>query len=158
MHAAAYEWVRRHASGMCVVDAGGRNVNGTIRDLFPSARYVAVDIRPGEGVDVVADFATWDTEERFDCVVCTEVAEHAPNWPAIIATAAQVLVPGGRLIFTAAGPGRAPHSAEDGGALRDGEHYENVDPGVLEALLGELFDKVTVDVLADDVRAVAVKA
>jgi SAM-dependent methyltransferase len=158
MHDAAFQWVARHAAGSSVVDAGGRNVNGTVRSLFPGARFTSVDVRPGDGVDVVADFATWEPDELVDTVVCTEVAEHTPDWPLLVQRAAGLLLPGGRFIFTAAGPGRAPHSAEDGGPVRHGEHYENIDPAALASVLAEFFAEVTVDVLEDDVRAVAVKA
>jgi hypothetical protein len=46
-----------------------------------------------------------------------------------------MLAPGGRLVVTAAAPPRAPHSAVDGGPLRPGEHYRNVDPDALGAWL-----------------------
>lgn len=158
MHDAAFRWVAQHAgSPASVIDAGGRNVNGTVRGLFPQASYTSVDIRPGDGVDIVADFATWLPDEPVEAVICCEVAEHTADWPLLVDHAAKSLLPGGRFIFTAAGPGRAPHSAEDGCELRPGEHYENIDPDRLERLLADLFETVTVDVLYDDVRALAIK-
>jgi len=41
----------------------------------------------------------------------------------------RMLEPGGMFVMTAAGPGRAPHSAVDGKGLQPGEHYANIDPG-----------------------------
>lgn len=147
MHPAALAWVAEHApAATTVVDVGGRDINGTVRGCFPDADYVSVDLIDGPGVDVVADFATWEPEGPVDVVVCCEVAEHAPTWPDLVAHAAEILAPGGALIFTAAGPGRAPHSAFDGGELRDGEWYENVDPVELEEVLAEHFASATVSV------------
>ncbi|MEV6879739.1 methyltransferase domain-containing protein [Amycolatopsis sp. NPDC051128] len=160
MHQQAYEWVDRHADADAarVLDIGGRNINGTIRDRFPGAtEYVVLDIVEDAGVDIVADAATWRPDERFDAVVCAEVFEHTPVWREICLTVAVVLEPGGQFIATMAGPGRAPHSAMDGGPeLRPGEHYGNIDPDELEDELVALgFEDVTVDQLGEDVRCVA---
>lgn len=161
MHQQAYEWVDRHADADAarVLDIGGRNINGTIRDRFPGATdYVVLDIVEDAGVDIVADAATWRPDgELFDAVVCAEVFEHTPVWREICATALAVLRPGGQFIATMAGPGRAPHSAMDGGPqLYPGEHYENVDPDELADELGDLgFARIDVDQLGEDVRCVA---
>lgn len=158
MHPAALAWVARHAPpATSVVDVGGRDINGTVRGCFPGAAYTSVDLIDGPSVDVVADFATWEPAALADVVVCCEVAEHTETWPELVAHAADVLVDGGTLIFTAAGPTRAPHSALDGGELRDGEWYEAVDPERLEEVLSEHFDDVTVaeDQALGDVYAVA---
>lgn len=137
MHPEAYEYVQRFATDepLSVLDIGGRNVNGTVRDLFPNADYVALDIREGEGVDIVADAATWVPDRQFDLVVCTETFEHTPDWPRICVTAFVACKPGGRVVLTMAGPNRPPHSAIDGQGLQPGEHYANVAPDVLRAHL-----------------------
>lgn len=114
-----------------VTDLGGRDINGSPRLLFPGARYVAVDVVPGPGVDVVADARTWVPEQPVDCVVCCEVLEHVPDPDRFVAAAWEALKPGGLLVVTAACPPRAPHSAADGGQLRPGEFYRNVDPYLL---------------------------
>jgi len=164
MHTEAYNWVRDHATAdpVSVLDIGGRNINGSVRDLFPDAApYVALDIRPGDGVDVVADAATWTPDREYDAVVCTEVFEHTDAWPLICKTAFGALRPGGRLILTMAGPGRPPHSAVDGGwTLHDGEHYGNVSPTELQTVLeGCGFADVVVDYQPSpaDTRATAAK-
>jgi len=164
MHEQAYQWVARHATAdpVAVLDIGGRNINGSVRDLFPGAApYVALDIRPGDGVDIVADAATWTPDREYDVVVCTEVFEHTADWPQICATAHKALRPGGQLILTMAGPGRPPHSAVDGGwTLHEGEYYGNVAPTELQAVLeGCGFADVVVDYQTSpaDTRAVAIK-
>lgn len=162
MHLEALSWVEEHRTDepVAVLDIGGRNINGTPRPLFPNATvYTVLDIAPGDGVDVVADAATWKPDRRYDVVVCCEVFEHTDVWPAILRTAHRALVRGGRLIATMAGPGRAPHSAVDGGPhLYDGEHYANVEAAELHAALTSAgFRRIVVDeeTNSHDVRATA---
>jgi hypothetical protein len=134
LHAEAFFYVHQAIGGRrfeSVLDIGGRNVNGTVRDLFPDSRYVTLDIAPGDGVDIVADAADWTPTSTFDAVVCCEVLEHTPRWPEILQTIAKALDLGGTAIITAAAPPRAPHSAVDGGPLRRGEYYGNVEPTLL---------------------------
>jgi hypothetical protein len=107
-----------------VVDLGGRNVNGGIRDLFRTTDYTAVDKAFGRGVNIVADAAIWHPKQEIDCVVCTEVLEHSPLAAAIVCNAAQMLKPGGCFIMTCAAKGRGAHSAT-GGRLQPGEWYHN---------------------------------
>lgn len=156
MHAEAMDWVRLHAptGPVSVVDVGGRNINGTVRALFDAVSYLSVDLVAGPGVDIVADFCDVNLEP-VDVVVCCEVAEHSPDWAGLVAHAAELLLPGGRLIFTAAGPGRSPHSADDGGEVRPGEWYRNVSPDDLDEVLARYFDWHDIDEIGTDVRAVA---
>lgn len=123
-----------------VLELGGRYVNGSVRRSFPGARYLSVDIADGPEVDVVADATQWRSDERFDVVVCAEVLEHVADPEAFIVTAWESLRPGGWLILTAACPPRAPHSGSDGGPVRDGEHYANIEPDDFAGWLGEWKD------------------
>lgn len=164
MHVAARQFVETHVEAnrpfTAVLEVGSRNVNGGVRDLFPEAIYVGIDIEPGDGVDIVTDAAKWVPSGPFDCVVSTEVFEHAQRWPMIVANCARVLMHEGVLIVTAAGPGRAPHSAVDGGPVRAREYYANVQPDLLAtaAIQAGLAD-VTVEVNGElgDVYLVARK-
>lgn len=142
-----------------VLEMGSRNVNGSVRPLFAGAAYVGLDLLPGPGVDVVADAATWPGDGKlFDCVVSTEVLEHAPGAARICANAHRLLTPGGVLILTMAGEGRPPHSALDGGELRPGEFYRNVPrpmlAGWLAAFVVRLIDAAS---HGGDIYALAVK-
>lgn len=165
MHAEAFEWVSRHATDEPVrlLSLGGRDVNGNCDSLFPNAAITVLDICPGDGVDIVADAATWDPgEQRWDVLLSTECFEHTASWRAILRTAHAACAPGGRLIVTTAAPGRPPHSAVDGEfRLLPGEHYANIRPAELErALIAAGWAEVVVDVreFPADVRATAVKA
>lgn len=128
--------VRRHhlnRAGVRVLDLGGRDVNGTPRRLFGrAAAYVSVDLRDGPGVDIVADAADLDLDERFDVVVSTELFEHTARAAEIVGAAYRHLVPGGVLLATMAGPGRAPHGASGEPRPPRGEWYANVGPEALE--------------------------
>lgn len=163
MHPEARQWVAAHAvtGPVFVLDIGGRNINGSVRDLFPQATYTALDIRSGEGVDIVADAAVWHPDGRqWSVVVCTEVFEHTPDWKLICATAYTSLRRGGKFIATMAGPGRPEHSAVDGGPLQTGEYYGNIDPSDLESALTACgFREIVVDEQRNpnDVRCVAVR-
>lgn len=135
MHGHAWDFVAQTTQYFdppaTVIEIGSRDVNGSIRPLFPTARYVGVDVMTGPKVDVVADGALVSLEvcglaEPVDVAVCCEVLEHAENWRAIVANMARLVRPGGAVVITAAGPTRAPHSAFDGGAVRPGEYYGGV--------------------------------
>jgi hypothetical protein len=164
MHAEAMEWLAKHASDdpVDVLDLGGRDINGSPRELWPNAAsYTVLDITPGPNVDIVADAATWQPGgRRWDVAVAAELFEHTDLWPAICATAWRALHPGGRFIVTTAAPGRPPHSGRDGSALQFGEYYANVDPVALREVLERVgFAEIVVDIQPSpaDVRAVATK-
>ena len=162
MHTEALAWVFQWRGPLThdtkVVEFGARNINGSVRELFAGVgEYVGVDLEPGRGVDVVHDAATVDLGHgTYDVVVCCEMLEHTPDGASVVANALRHLRPQGRFVATAAGPGREPHSADDGGDLADGEHYGNVDPGELDQWLSDAgFASWTVDTYGDDVRCVA---
>lgn len=160
MHKAVLDYVSRWATEepIGVLDIGGRDINGTPRHLFPRATYLSIDCQPGRGVDLVQDGVTWRAYPgRFDLVLCLEVFEHTDEWPALIGTATYSVRPGGRLIVTCAGPGRARHSAFDGGPdLRPGEWYRNIDPEqLLNVLQGAGWVVEECAQVGEDVQATA---
>lgn len=164
MHSEAYEWLRLQAARLDpaparVLEIGGRDINGSPRDLFPDADYWSIDLVPGPGVDEVADGASYTPTFVPDLVVCCEVLEHAANARAIVRNAYALLPVGGVLLLTAAGHPRAPHSATDGGELRPGEYYRNVSVSDLAEWLADADDlKIATHPSHGDVYARAVKA
>lgn len=162
MHEAVLSWVGQFRSpdDLAVLDIGGRDLNGSTRPLFPNANpYHVLDVLPGPKVDFVADAAEWTSELKYDLVVCTETFEHAEKWRGIIATAWNVLRPGGWLIFTCAGPGRPPHSGVEAvwGLIGD-EWYANVSPQEIAAELTEQgWTEIEAHQLGLDTRGKAVK-
>jgi SAM-dependent methyltransferase len=140
MHREAYEYVQGWVKGRMfryVVEFGSLDINGSVRGLFNCARYHGIDLQDGPGVDEIADAALWRHPGNNgwpDVVVCCEVLEHAPNVEGIVFNAYQNLRPGGLFLVTCAADPRRPHSAVDGGQIREGEHYANVSPGELETI------------------------
>lgn len=150
MHAEAYNAVAERLKGIApprsVVEFGSKNVNGSVRPLFSSAvTYVGIDCAPGPDVDIVMDAALFEPVLRPACVVCCEVLEHAENAQDIVTNAVDILEQTGIVIITCASTCRAPHSAVDGGALREGEFYRNVEPDMLRLWL-EMAGAVRVEV------------
>lgn len=160
MHTEAFLYVDEQAADLMgaevVVECGSRNVNGTVRGLFPLATYCGVDVEPGPGVDLVMDFRDLEPSWPVDVVVCCEVLEHDRDPASLLAKAHEVLRPGGRLIMTCAGVGREPHSAADGGPLRAGEHYANVSRDELDYwLTSQGWAWWNIDVEGTDTRCIA---
>lgn len=141
-----------------VLDAGGRDINGSPRLLFPGSTYLVIDLEDGPGVDVVGDARHWRPDAPVDLVLSVEVLEHALEPDALLRAAWECLVPGGRLVVTCATDPRAPHSGHDGGGLHPGEHYQNVTPEDLKEWLTD-WDDVEIEVHTDrgDLYACAVK-
>lgn len=128
MHAEAFRFVSRFKTNepISVIECGSRDINGTVRPLFPCASWIGLDWHAGPCVDVVCDAVDYFPSQGVDLVVCTEVLEHAPNWRELIQCASSWLLPGGRFLMTCAGPGRAPHSHHDGCGLHENEYYGNL--------------------------------
>jgi Glycosyl transferase family 2 len=161
VHPQAWSWVEKYAakvgSPVRVMDQGGQNVNGSIRELFPTATdWTAVDTHNGLGVDLVADCGDY-VHPGCDLVTSTELLEHTPRGADIVKRAFESLKPGGYYIVTTAAPGREPHGAFGTVEVPPDQHYANIAP---EQLHGWLKDAGFVDIVVDhetteldDVRA-----
>ncbi|HVQ84643.1 MAG TPA: hypothetical protein VMS84_07815 [Mycobacterium sp.] len=167
MHEGAYKFIfsmlERLEPRKWVVELGSRTVagdwpySGPVRPLFTDARhYVGVDIVPGPNVDRVGNAATWHGPMA-DTVVCCETLEHTDEAEAICHNAHAMLGPGGVFLMTTAGEGRAPHSAVDGGPIRDGEFYRNVTRDDLRKWLEPFHFWFADESNAGDIYALAVK-
>ena len=162
MHHQAYHWMRKTIAMLpdrfSVLELGSKDVNGSIRPLFTKAtRYVGVDLSEGAGVDVVADAVTFKTDERFDTVVCMEVLEHTDKGREICRNAHHHLQAGGVFLVSAATGIRVPHSAVDGGELRDGEYYQNVRHSDLSFWLSDFSKRYIFKKMWGDIYAIAYK-
>jgi SAM-dependent methyltransferase len=169
MHDEAAQFLRSVAplveadmAGARVVEVGAFNVNGRARDFLPGgwAEWVGVDLLSGPDVNLVGDAATLLPAMPagcFDIAVSTEALEHSPVWQGIVRGMVHVLRPGGWLIITCAGTGRAAHAADGSGPPRPGEWYENVPLTSLLDVLDVTVDVVCAeaDLAAGDTRLVA---
>lgn len=132
MHDAAFKFYQSklsHLPALDVLEFGSYNINGSVRDAYPqAASWWGIDIAEGNGVDQVADSTTYRDGKKYDIVICAEVFEHTPAWKEIIYTAWVHLKKGGLFLASCASRDRPPHSAFDGGAVREGEYYANISP------------------------------
>lgn len=77
----------------------GQEALADLRPLFPGRPYVGLDLRPGPGVDVVADAAALPFPDASQgTVLCLETLEHVFELPRALAEIERVLMPGGLLI------------------------------------------------------------
>lgn len=160
MHTAVREFIAAHAPNISgdMLEIGARDINGGVRDLFhPNSRWTGLDITAGDQVDIVADASTWEPPRNFDIVVCTEVLEHAERWREIVVTCFAALRPGGLLLLTCAGPGRAPHGQHGAHTPLPGEFYANVDPVELAAEVARWARDWSIERLDTDLRVRAWK-
>lgn len=136
MHLEAKAFIARIANELDIgdqmmhaLDLGGRETNGHARDVFgDNIDWLVIDAVDGPGVDIVADAATWDGDNRlFDLILCAEVFEHTPRWPLIIHNAGNLLWAGAPFIVTMAGPGREVHGLNHDDPDQPG-WYENIEP------------------------------
>lgn len=150
MHKEAYAYVRTHVLNMTfdnVIEFGSLDINGSIKGLFDTDSYYGIDLQAGPGVDEIADAVSWESPEgEVDCIVCCEVLEHAPSVKGIVENAYRNLGQNGLFIVTCATNPRAPHSAVDGGPIRDGEHYRNVEAEELRGYFKHAFQIVDLTV------------
>lgn len=133
-----------------VLDVGGADVNGSVREQLPLAQFTGLDIEPAPGVEIVADAADWRLPEGdpgYDIVIATELFEHAERWREIIESMAKALDPDGPMILiaTCASDGRPPHGARGEWGVPEGQFYGNVSPIDLEEELGKYFSLVHVE-------------
>lgn len=85
-----------------VLEVGSYDVNGSPRSVFQSdsTEYIGVDMRAGNGVDVVHDaeklLELWPVES-FDTIICCECLEHTIHPWLIVDSMRSLLKPGGYL-------------------------------------------------------------
>jgi len=130
MHNEAFAFVKQFATDLpvTVIEIGSRDINGSVRSLFPNAQWTGIDLYAGPAVDIVGSALDYTPPDTVDMVICCEVFEHAAEWRELIQWSAAWLKQGGMMLITCAGEGRLPHSHHDGCQLRDGEYYENISP------------------------------
>jgi SAM-dependent methyltransferase len=157
VHSEAFAFARQVLAGLELpairaLEIGARDFNGGVRTIINSMQpewYVGIDTAPGPGVDAIGDGSDYTPLQTPNLVICTEVLEHTPHARDVVRNIGRLLEPGGFALITCATDPRAPHSAVDGNALRDGEYYGNVGPrdlinwltlAMLEPLTFELHD------------------
>lgn len=102
-----------------ILDVGALNVNGSLREWvgqFKIRSYIGVDMIMGPGVDLelnADDLVSHFGEQSFDCVISTEMLDHAYDWTKTVSNMKRVLRRNGHLIVTARSLGFAIHHEPD---------------------------------------------
>ncbi len=97
-----------------VLEIGSLNVNGAAREIIPIA--VGVDIRKGQGVDLVAsvtELPSYFPNGSFDACVSTETLEHVEDWRGFVRTTWDMVKDGGYLVMTMASMSKGRHAYPD---------------------------------------------
>lgn len=93
-----------------VLEIGSLDINGSVRSMFDNCEYIGLDVAAGPGVDVVAQGQDYDAPDgSFDTVICCEVMEHNPHWVETFENMIRLCRPGGLIIMSCGGAGRAEH-------------------------------------------------
>ncbi len=76
----ADEFQRKSKERLLVLDIGGANVNGSYKTFFnePRFQYIAADIQPDNGVDIVLETSNVlpFSDDSVDIIVCGQTLEH----------------------------------------------------------------------------------
>lgn len=151
-------------AGVRVVDIGSLDINGNNRELFTDSEYCGIDLGPGPNVDIVGRAHECAIEdESQDVVISTEALEHDAECPETLRAALRWLRPGGLLLLTCAGPGRAEHGtrrSEPGASPFTQEFYHNLTVAeITESLqVDEAFSSFEFDEVPGDLRFWGIKA
>jgi SAM-dependent methyltransferase len=116
MHQSVMEFVNsqlwpgaRAVEGKDILEVGSLDVNGSPRDFLEMqgpASYTGLDIRPGPGVDLVADICEYQgPDEQYDVILCLYTLEHIAKWTRAVVAMKHLLRPQGMLVLTVPGPG-----------------------------------------------------
>lgn len=112
-----------------VIEIGSRYENGTVRDVLDIA--VGVDIRQGNGVDLVApveNLLSHFKPGEFDACVSTETLEHCSDWKGFVRVTWELVKNGGWLVMTMASTHKARHAYPDDYVRFNEEHIRMIYP------------------------------
>lgn len=106
------EQIRRrypsHFTNSTVLEVGSLDINGSVRPLFNTCRYIGIDVGPGPGVDLVCEGQNYDSEP-VDVTISCECFEHNPYWKETFNNMIRLTRSGGLVILTCATTGRKEH-------------------------------------------------
>ncbi len=93
-----------------VLEVGAYDVNGSVRQFFPNADYLGVDLIEGPGVDLICEGDKIPHKDSiYDISISCECFEHNPAWAETLTNMYRMTKTGGIVIFTCATTGRAEH-------------------------------------------------
>ena len=148
--------------GKKVLEVGSLDINGSVRQFFTKCNYTGLDITEGPCVDVISPVHQYKPAELFDTIISTEMLEHDIHWKKSLKQMECLLKPGGLLLITAAGHGRAEHgttACSPGSSPATNNYYCNVTAKMLtNALQLENFSQWDISYINNDIRFYGIKA
>ncbi len=150
-----------HFKNADVLDCGSLDINGNNRYLFDNCNYMGIDIVEGKNVDIVTRVHEFNSDDKFDCVISSEMLEHDEYFAASLNAMSHCTKPGGLLLITAAGFGREEHGThkikpEDSPLTRD--YYCNISASMLlRGLDLTKFSSYTISYFKTDIRFAGIK-
>lgn len=117
-------------SNVSVLEIGSLDINGSVRGIFNSTRYIGVDLDEGPSVDVICQGQELTYEDKsFDVAVSAECFEHNPYWLETFLNMCRMASK--FVIFTCASDGRPEHgttrtSPESSPFTLDWDYYKNL--------------------------------
>ncbi|ABK42923.1 Methyltransferase type 11 [Magnetococcus marinus MC-1] len=131
-----------------LLEIGGQNVNGSIRDVAPEGiHYIAADFVAGNGVDVVLDdpYSLPYGENSFDYVMASSVFEHSQMFWLLHLEIMRVLKPSGLFYLNAPANGQFHRFPVDcyrfypdaGGGLVTWANRNGYQSALLESFVGK---------------------
>ena len=117
-----------------ILEIGSYDVNGSVRQFFPYAEYIGVDLIGGPGVDLICEGDKIPHEDHiYDISISCECFEHNPAWAETFGNMYRMTKEGGLVIFTCATTGRAEHGttrtspkASPGTQALNWDYYRNL--------------------------------
>jgi len=121
-----------------VIEIGSLDVNGSAREIIDIT--VGVDIRKGEGVDLVCDVSELPkhfTQGYFDALVSTETLEHVEDWRSFVMISWGLVKKDGWLVMTMASQAKRRHAYPDDYWRMDEEMIRRIWPNCDYVELGK---------------------
>lgn len=135
----------RHFFNVRVYDIGSMDINGNNRGYFLFSAYTGIDIGRGPNVDYeghAADLMPWLRKahqwQPIHTMISTEALEHDARWAETLQVMYDNLIPGGLMVITCAGEGRAEHGTHDHHAWcspATNDYYGNVTNEMFSSIL-----------------------
>lgn len=106
------EFIKNHKDKLQgnVLEVGSLNVNGSARDVINVS--LGIDMRPGNGVDLVCNISDFN-QTGFDACVSTETLEHVEDWKSFVINTWNAVKDGGYLVMTMASMKKGRHAYPD---------------------------------------------
>jgi hypothetical protein len=116
-----------------VLEVGSFDVNGGVRGYFDKFNYTGIDLIDGPGVDIVCSGHLFESENKFDIVICCECFEHDIYWQETFKNMYSLAGNSGVIVVTVASLGRLEHGTirtspldSPGTSSKGMDYYHNI--------------------------------